>query len=113
MRLCDLVAMIVRLDVPGLRQARHLLSVLAERGVPAERVRLIANRYGQRGQLSWKKAEEAVGGKFAAYVPDDSGKLNQALNQGQPVVQVSKLSSISRSFGKLAEQLNEKGEGSH
>jgi len=108
MRLCDLVVVVVRLDIPGLRQARQLLSVLEERGLPAERIRLVANRYGQRGQLSWKKAEEALACKIAAYIPEDPGKVNQALNQGLPVVQVSKLSSIARSFGKLADLLNEK-----
>lgn len=108
MRLCDTVVVVVRLDIPSLRQTRHLLQVLAEQGIPVERVRVVANRYGQRGQLAWKKAEEALGTPFAAYIPDDSGKMNQALNQGLPVVQVSRLSGIARSFKKLADSLNGK-----
>ena len=58
MQLCDVIAVVVRLDVPGLRQARQLLSLLADKGLAAERIRLIANRYGQRGQLSLEESRE-------------------------------------------------------
>jgi pilus assembly protein CpaE len=105
LRLCDTVVVVVRLDVPALRQARRLLRLLAERGVPRDRITLVANRYGQRGQLAWKKAEEAIGGKFAEYIPDDSGKVNQALNHGLPLYKVSRY-GIARAFAKLAAQLN-------
>jgi pilus assembly protein CpaE len=106
MRLSDRVALVVRLDVPALRHARQLLKQCSRRGIPEERVRLIANRYGQTGQLSWGKAEEALGNKFTNYLPDDSAKLNKALNRGQPVVRFAPYSSITRRFYKLAGQLN-------
>lgn len=106
MRLCDVVAMVVRLDVPALRQTRRFLRTCAEQGVPASRIRLIANRYGQRGQVGWKKAEEAVGAKFVGYIPDDSGKLNHALNKGQPLVRLSRHGSFARRLHKLARELN-------
>jgi Flp pilus assembly CpaE family ATPase len=108
LRLCDIVVLVVRLDVPGLRQARRLLQHLEEKGVPRANIRLIANRYGQKGQLGWKKAEEALGESFSEYLPDDSGKLNNALNKGVPLVSASRHSSIARRFAKLAHQLNGK-----
>jgi pilus assembly protein CpaE len=106
MRLADLVTVVVRLDVPALRQTRRFIGTCTERGVPRDRIRLVANRYGQKGQIGWRKAEEAMNAKFADYIPDDSGKLNQALNKGQPLVRVARRSSISRRFAKLAHHLN-------
>jgi pilus assembly protein CpaE len=106
MRLADSVALVVRLDVPALRQARRLLRQCIDRGVPQERIRLVANRYGQKGQLGWKKAEEALGAKFTEYLPDDTAKLNHALNKGQPLVRAAPHSAITRRLGKLAYQLN-------
>jgi pilus assembly protein CpaE len=106
MRLCDLVAVVVRLDVPALRQTRRFLRICGDQGVPANRIRLVANRYGQKGQVGWKKAEEAVGAKFAEYIPEDSGKLNNALNKGLPLVRLNRHGSISRRLYKLARQLN-------
>ena len=74
--------------------------------MPPERIKLIANRYGQRGQIGWGKAEEAIGGTFTGYIPEDSGKTNAALNQGQPLVRHARFSRIARRFTKLAGQLN-------
>jgi pilus assembly protein CpaE len=108
LRLCDSVAVVVRLDVPALKHARRLVQELEKRGVPLGRIQLVANRYGQKGQVPWKAAEEAVGGKFAGWVTEDPGRVNGALNQGQPVVNASSYSGITRRFVKLADQLNGK-----
>jgi pilus assembly protein CpaE len=105
MRLSDVVVVVVRLDVPSLRQARHLVRRCNEQGVPRERLHLVANRYGQKGQIAWKKAEEAVGMPLADYIPEDSGKMNHALNQGQPTVRLSRFGGVTRRFYKLAATL--------
>ncbi len=108
LRLCDVVLVVVRLDVPALKHARRLVQELEKRGVPRGRIQLVANRYGQRGQVPWKSAEEAVGGRFAGWIVDDPGRVNAALNQGQPVVRASSYSGITRRFFKLSDQLNGK-----
>jgi pilus assembly protein CpaE len=106
MKLCDSIIVVVRLDVPGLRQSRRFLRLLSDHGLPRERIRLVANRYGQRGQIAWKKAEEALGAKFAEYIPDDSGAVNYALNQGQPLARARRRCGVVRRVGKLAAMLN-------
>ncbi len=106
MRLADWTAVVVRLDVPGLRQARRFLRWAAEQGVPRDRVKLVANRYGQRGQIAWRKAEEAIGSPFVEYIPEDAGKLNSALNQGKPLVRAARYAAITRRFARLASLLN-------
>ena len=111
LRLCDSVVVVVRLDVPGLKHARRLVQELEQHGVPRARIQLVANRYGQKGQVPWKNAEEAVGLKFAGWISDDPGRVNAALNQGQPVVKTSGYAGITRRFHKLAEQLNGKRKG--
>ena len=68
LRLSDQIIAVVRLDVPGLRQTRRLLSALHEQGIPGDRVRLVANRYGQPGQVPWKQAEETLGAPFLEFM---------------------------------------------
>jgi pilus assembly protein CpaE len=106
MRVCDNIIVVVRLDVPGLRQARRFLRLLSEHGLPKERIRVVANRYGQRNQLAWKRAEEALGAKFSEYVPEDSAAVNYALNQGKPLAQARRRCGVVRRIGKLAATLN-------
>ena len=110
LRVCDSVVVVVRLDVPSLKHARRFMQDLEARGVPADRVRLLANRYGQRGQVAWKNAEEATGAKFAGWITEDAARVNAALNQGQPLVQHSRYAGITRRFHKLASQLNGKSQ---
>jgi pilus assembly protein CpaE len=108
LRLCDSVVVVVRLDVPGLKHARRFVQELETRGVPRGRICLLANRYGQKGQVPWKNAEEALGSKFMGWITDDPGRINAAVNQGQPLVLASSYSGITRRFYKLVQQLNGK-----
>jgi pilus assembly protein CpaE len=105
LRVCDRVVLVVRPDVPGLRQTRRLLEECRLRGVPRERLWPVVNRHGQKGQVPWQDAEEALGVRFAAYLPDDSPRLNQALNLGRPLGLVNPRARICRRFAKLAEAL--------
>jgi pilus assembly protein CpaE len=105
LHLADRLVTVVRLDVPGLRLAKALLRALKEAGADEERVAVVANRYGERGQLGWRQAEKALGRKVLEWVPNDPATLNEALNHGRPVVQFARRGRLARSFARLAAQL--------
>jgi len=71
---------------------------------------VVANRYGQRKQFNWKRAQEALGVPIREWIPDDPGRVNQALNQGQPLLHLGRRSSIARSFERLVAQLSSLGD---
>jgi len=102
MRLSNLVGLIVRADVPGLRRARWALDTAASMGVARERFRLVLNRYGQSGQVDLAKVEEVLGIKVFQRIPEDNRTANRAVNRGVPVIELSKSSRISRSFSSFA-----------
>jgi pilus assembly protein CpaE len=104
--LAEQVLVVMRLDVPSLRLTRRYLNDLIERGLPADRFRIVANRYGQRKQLGWKDAEKALGLPILEYIPDDPSTLNAALNSGTPLIRTARRASITKSFDKLASRLN-------
>jgi pilus assembly protein CpaE len=104
--LSEQVVLALRLDVPSLRLTRRLVHELGQRGLSPERVRLVANRYGQRKQVGWKEAEKAIGLPIVEYIPDDSTNLNAALNQGIPLLRLARRAGITRTFDKLASRLN-------
>ncbi len=104
--LADKVIVVLRLDVPAVRLSQQFLRQLTDQGVATESVVLIVNRYGQRRQFSWKKAQQALGLSVAEWIPDDPARLNQAVNFGQPLVQFARSAAITRRFARLARQLN-------
>ncbi|MCS6975907.1 MAG: hypothetical protein NZM31_02700 [Gemmatales bacterium] len=104
--LCDAVLVPVRLDVVSLRLTRKLIrSLMEEHGVPPERVHVVANRTGQRHQIAVKQAEETLGRPILESIPDDPGTVNEAINQGAPLIRVARRASITRSFDKLLSRL--------
>jgi pilus assembly protein CpaE len=100
------VVLVVNLDVPSLRLSRQFLERLDRDGLTQDKLHVVANRYGQRKQFPWKRAQEALGLPIREWIPDDPGRVNQALNQGQPLLQSARRSGIARSFQRLVGQLN-------
>jgi pilus assembly protein CpaE len=107
-RQADRVIVVVRLDVPSLRLTHAYLSHLADLGIPQHKLMVVANKYGQSQQVSWKKVEEAIGVKVDLWLPDDPATVNYALNLGLSLPQASSWAKIIRRFGELAHQLNGK-----
>jgi pilus assembly protein CpaE len=99
------IVLVVNLDVPSLRLSRQLLRHLQEAGIPAARFHLVANRYGQRRQFSWRRAQETLGLEIKEWIPDDVGRVNDGLNHGQSLVQRYGHAAIARCFERLAQQL--------
>jgi pilus assembly protein CpaE len=104
--LADAVVVVVRLDVPGLRLSRQLLRHLADQGIPEGKVVVVANRYGERGQLAWRQAEQALGRQMQVWLPDDPGRLNHAHNHGRPLIETARGARLTRRIEGLARQLN-------
>ncbi len=102
----DLLLLVLRLDLASLRNARRTLDYLKEVGVAEERIRGVANRYGQPKELPSRKVEQALGVTILHYVPNDPARMNLAANKGVPVVLERPRARISKSLVKLAAQVN-------
>jgi pilus assembly protein CpaE len=98
MRLSNLVGLVVRPDVPGLRRARWALETAVAAGIPRDRFRLVLNRYGQGGQVDPETVERTLGIEVFQKIPEDHRSVNLAANRGVSLIELSKKSRISRSF---------------
>ncbi len=102
MRLSNLVGLVVRPDVPGLRRARWALTTAIAAGIPRDRFRLVLNRYGQAGQVDLETIERTLGIEVFQKIPEDHRSVNRAANLGVSLIELSKRSRISRSFSSFA-----------
>jgi pilus assembly protein CpaE len=96
------IVMVSRLDFTSLRNARRILEHLTAHDIPRSRVRLVVNRYGQPNELPAEQAEEALGGKIAHYIPDDSRTINGSNNTGIPAVVKAPTARVCRAITQLA-----------
>jgi pilus assembly protein CpaE len=105
MKLSEVVVVVVEPTVPAMRMTLRYLGQLDQAGIAAGKVRLVANRYGQSGQVDWRKAEETLGRPVTEWVPEDPGTVNQAINEGRPLIQMARRAKITKTFDKLAQLL--------
>jgi pilus assembly protein CpaE len=103
LRMADAVGVVQRLDAPALRIGKGWLDRLREIGVSPDRLLSIANRFGQREQVSWSTAQDVLATALGQAIPDDSARINGSLNSGRPLVESARAAAIAESFAKLAD----------
>lgn len=103
----DMIALVVQLNVPVIRQARRLLDTLQEEGHYNLPISVICNRYVRRWgeNVDIKQAEKALGRKIDYYVANDYGVVLSALNQGVPAFDVKRRSGFSRDVQAFAKNV--------
>jgi pilus assembly protein CpaE len=106
MRLSDTVVLVVRPDVPAVRRAKWAKDKAVEGGVSPERLRLVINRWGQRGQLRLDHIETSLKMKAIQLIPDDPARVNTAINEGKLLQELAARATITRRFAALATALN-------
>lgn len=99
----DRVVAVTRQDVPAVRLTRRFLGRLTV--APADRLVLVANRYGQAGLLAWKKVEEGLRVPVKEWIPDDPAGVNAALTAGEPLATAARGSGVMKSARTLAREL--------
>jgi len=106
LRQSEIVLLVFRLDFISLRNARRTLEYFEHLGIPRDKVRLIANRYGQAQEVPYGKAEEALGMKIAHAVPDDPKAVNRANNHGVPIIVSAPSSKVAKTISQIAASVN-------
>ena len=99
----DHILLVTQLDLPCLRNVVRLMMSLDESETIKERIRIIVNRVGlQNGQISMKKAQEAIGREVYWQIPNDYKVMAEVRDNGVPLVEQAPRSSITQSIVGLA-----------
>jgi len=104
----DAIYPVLQLALPDIRDGRRLLDIFRSLGYPAERTRLIVNRYAKGGKLRLSDLEHALGADVVHTVPNDYLSATDSVNQGIPVLQLSRSSPVARSLADLVELVTER-----
>jgi pilus assembly protein CpaE len=101
----DAIYPVLQLALPDIRDGRRLLDIFRSLGYPIEHTRLIVNRYEKGGKLRLQDLQNALGAEVLHTVPNDYVAATDSVNQGVPVLQLSRQSSVARSLADLVELL--------
>ncbi len=101
----DAIYPILQLALPDIRDGRRLLDIFRSLGYPIENTRLIVNRYEKGGKLRLQDLQSALGAEVLHTIPNDYMAVTDSVNQGVPVLQLSRSSAVARSLADLVELL--------
>ena len=104
----DIIHPVLQLALPDIRDGRRLLDIFRSLGYPGERIRLIVNRYEKGGKLRLMDLEQALGADVVHTVPNDYLSATDSVNQGIPVLQLSRSSQVARSLAELVDLVAER-----
>ena len=94
------------LNLPCLVNASKLLKTFRDLGFPPEKnIKVIANRFIKRSDISIKDAEISLEKEIFWTIPNDYKTTVTALNRGKPLVQLAPRKEITKNFEKLAAEL--------
>jgi pilus assembly protein CpaE len=99
----DTIYPILQLALPDIRDGRRLLDIFRSLGYPVEQTRLIVNRYEKGGKLRLQDLQAALGAEVLHTIPNDYMAVTDSVNQGVPVLQLSRTSAVARSLAELVE----------
>jgi pilus assembly protein CpaE len=99
----DTIYPILQLALPDIRDARRLLDIFRSLGYAIEHIRLIVNRYEKGGKLRLQDVQSALGAEVLHTIPNDYMAVTDSVNQGVPVLQLSRSSAVARSLAELVE----------
>ncbi len=95
---------VTEMTVPGLKHARHLVSVIRDRLADGPKPEVIVNRFEQRlfgPGLRRADIEQALGDSLALMVPNNFRLVSEAIDRGVPLDEVKAGNNISAAVKKL------------
>lgn len=93
------------INVKRLKESMRMFS-----GVTNGKVRVIANRFEKKSQISLAEATNMIGGEITMTIPNDYGLTMTAINSGKSLAEVGKNSQIAKTYAKIASSIAGKPE---
>lgn len=101
----DLICTVLQQTLPHLRDGRRLLDIFSSLGYRKEKIHLVLNRYDSSAQLSASEMERVLDQKFAFRIPNSYEVASESINQGTPVLQLARSSTISKALAEWVNRL--------
>jgi Flp pilus assembly CpaE family ATPase len=103
---CDMILLIVGMDLPRLRAARLYLHHLLEANFPREKIQIVLNDVQQEAKsIGTPQAESILEIPIATRIPHDGRLVPASINLGQPFVLSNPDKAISRAIQELVGKL--------
>lgn len=101
----EFVYLVLQLNLPFIRAAKHMAMVFRSRGYPREKLRVLVNRYESGGTIGLNDVETATLLKVNLTLPNSHTAVNESINQGIPLLELTPHDPVSRALHEWAQKL--------
>ncbi|MGL4554295.1 MAG: AAA family ATPase, partial [Gemmataceae bacterium] len=103
--MADVILLVCQLELSSLRNVVRMLMTLGNDEAIGQKVKIVVNRVGSDNDISISKAEETIGKPIYWQIPNDARVINEARNDGKPLIQAAPKSKAQQSIFAMAESL--------
>lgn len=104
----DIAHIVFQPMVKDIRVAKDMMSALIARGIPAEKIRPIINRYRRRREMiTFDEAQKVLGGMPLERLSNDYTSAVRGINFGKPLANSAPRSALRRDFVDLASRVSD------
>ncbi|MCO6428424.1 AAA family ATPase [Nitrosomonas communis] len=101
----DLIFPIVQQTLPFIRDAKRVIDTFNSLGYPADKIRLIVNRFGKKDEITLADVANTLQLEVFKAVPNDYSAVAESVNQGIPVTKLARRSAVAKSLQEIAHEL--------
>ena len=101
---CDQIFIVSLGDLPSLRNTLRCLQTLERMGYTPDRIKIVANRFDKRQDISVKDMESALGYPVFWVFPNDYPAVITAINTGKPLFE-SPASPVARAIAEFTQKV--------
>ncbi|HHW13739.1 MAG TPA: response regulator [Firmicutes bacterium] len=101
----DLILLVATLELPAVKNVKLSLDVMESLKYPAEKIRLVLNRYSEEIGLPREDLERSLHFPVAARIPSDGRVVVASVNRGIPFYVTDPRSRVAQAIRDLAAQV--------
>ena len=99
------IFLVVQAILPYIRNAKQMMSVFQTLGYSHDKIGLVINRHVKNDEIGLDDLRATLGANRMRVIPNSYAEVAKAINQGQPLVAVSRSNPVVRAINELAESL--------
>lgn len=103
--LADMVCLVLQLNLPFLRAAKHMAAVFRQLGYPREKISVIVNRYEKLRTINLGNVEKATLLKIGRTIPNSHAAVTASVNEGVALIEKAPRDAVARALQDWVREL--------
>ena len=103
----DLILLIAIVNLPAIRSTQCCMELFEKLGYPADKIKLVLNRYMENEDIKTSDIEEVVKQKVYWKIPNNYLTMMSAINKGVPVSEINPEANIAINYKDFASKISD------